>query len=237
MPLGLRMALRHLTVIPVGADARETDAAPARALPWFPLAGVVVAAVPSAVLLLPLPPLPRAALALCAWTAITGALHEDAWMDSADAALAVVPRERRLEILKDPHVGAHAVTALGLALVVRFAALGQVGWFVPLVAAVCGRWTMTLTLSHFTAARVHGLGAAYARDARAGASTLVSIALLAALLFIAGPLVLVGVAAALLTGLLVGAWLARRFGGLTGDGHGAAGYAAETAALIACAAA
>jgi cobalamin synthase len=48
-----------------------------------------------------------------------------------------------------------------------------------------------------------------------------------------GPVgVLVATACGLGAGLLMGAWLSARFGGLTGDGHGAAGLAAETVALL-----
>ena len=233
IPLGLRLALRHLTVLPLAADAREEHASPVHALLWFPLTGALIGAFAAAMLALPLPALPRAALALAAWAALTGALHEDAWMDSADAALAIATRERRHEILKDPHVGAHAVTALAIALLLRFSALGIAAWIAPIVAALCGRWMMVLTLAHFRAARTDGLGARFARDARAWPATAFALVMLCALSAAGGARVLLAGAVALTVGGVMARWLSVRFGGLSGDGHGAAGYAAETAALVA----
>lgn len=43
---------------------------------------------------------------------ITGAIHIDGYMDTADAVLSWRPLEKRLAILKDPHVGSFAVIAL-----------------------------------------------------------------------------------------------------------------------------
>jgi cobalamin 5'-phosphate synthase/cobalamin synthase len=206
---------------------------PAAALPWFPVVGVTVGALVALVLALPLPALPRAALALTVWTALTGGLHEDAWMDSADAALAVVTRQRRLEILKDPHIGAHAATALVLVMLVRFTALTVTPWLAPLVAATCARLTMVLTLTRFPAARTEGLGALFARDARALPASVVALAIVVLLSVLSPVRVLIATACGLAAGLAMGAWLSARFGGLTGDGHGASGLAAESVALLA----
>jgi adenosylcobinamide-GDP ribazoletransferase len=232
-PSGIRLALRHLTVLPLPWSDVERETAPAAALPWFPVAGLVIGTVVAVPLTLPLPALPRAALALALWSGITGALHEDAWMDTADAALAVVPRNRRLEILEDPHVGAHAVTALATVLLLRFSALTVAPSFAPIVAAVCGRWMMVLTLARFRPARADGLAAAFARDARALPATLIAGAILATLALLTTPVVAVAAIIAAVTGAMLAAWLDPRFGGLNGDGHGAAGFAAETAALLA----
>lgn len=40
---------------------------------------------------------------------ITGGIHADGYIDTVDAYLSFAEREKRLEILKDPHVGAFAV--------------------------------------------------------------------------------------------------------------------------------
>jgi adenosylcobinamide-GDP ribazoletransferase len=232
------MALRQLTALPIRYVAAESTASPARALPWFPVVGVPVGLVVGGTLALPLPPLVRAALALAVWVGVTGALHEDGLMDCADAALAPVGRERRLEILKDPRVGAFGVAAEGLALLVRFAALASVPATAPLVVAVSARWSMTLTLSMWRPARTDGLGARFAHEARAAPPTAVALVLLAAAsgiegrAFDAGSTTLLAVGGALSAGLGTAAWLSRRFGGLTGDAHGAAAVTAECAGLL-----
>jgi adenosylcobinamide-GDP ribazoletransferase len=155
-------------------------------------------------------------------------------MDCADAALPPVARERRLEILKDPRVGAFAVVVEGLALMLRFGALASVAPVAAVVAAVVGRWAMTLTLAGWPPARAGGMGARFAEGAGRVAPSLVALGILLAIGAVSGQLLrLAAASAAGLVGALgAAAWLSSRFGGLTGDAHGAAGVIAETAALL-----
>lgn len=234
IPPSLAAAVRHLTVLPVPYHPREAAVGPSRVLVWFPLVGLGIGSLVWTALVLPLPPLAGAAVALAVWTFVTGAFHEDGFLDCADAAMAAVPRERRLSILSDPHVGAHAVTAGGVLLILRFAALASAPAAAALAAPVVGRWCMTLTLSLWRPARAEGLGARFARDARPGPPTAMAAGVLA-LLAAFGDAARVGgsAAAGLAAGLGAAAFLAGRFGGVTGDVHGAAGLVAETAALLA----
>ena len=45
---------------------------------------------------------------------ITGGFHVDGFMDTMDAFHSYQPKEKKLEILKDSHIGAFAVLMLGL---------------------------------------------------------------------------------------------------------------------------
>lgn len=225
-------AVRLLTVLPVPAGLRPPDQ-PGRAATWFPLVGLLVGGIVYTVLILPVPPLPRAAFALVAWIALTGGLHEDGLADCADAAFAVATRERRLEILKDPRVGAHGAAAVMLGLLVRFSILSVVAPIAALLAAVLGRTVMAVSLATVPPARTDGLGAAYHRGARALPPLAVGAVLMAALGLAAGPRTLAAAVAAGLTAAAAAGFLVRRFGGLNGDGHGAVGLLAETAALAA----
>ena len=45
---------------------------------------------------------------------ITGGFHVDGFLDTCDALHSYQPRERKLEILKDSHIGAFAVIMLAL---------------------------------------------------------------------------------------------------------------------------
>lgn len=242
LPASLRTGIRFLTVLPVPLRG-EPHTAGAGA--WFPLVGLLIGIPLYAAMLLPLAPLPRAAVVLALWIVMTGGLHEDGWMDCMDAAFAPVSRERRLAILKDPHIGAHGVTGGVLLLLLRFGALTVVPPVATLAAPLIGRWAMALSVALAPPARTDGLGAEWARSARPVAATLCAAALLSAIaaaaLFaapeaappstalparIAGSWALGGLAA-----VACGSLLARRFGGLTGDGHGAVGLTAELAAV------
>ena len=230
----LRAAIGFLTVLRLPGSDREAgrETPPEGASLWFPLVGLLIGAPLFALMLAPIPDLPRALLVLVLWVALTGGLHDDAWIDSIDAAFAHVSRERRLEILRDPHVGAHGVTGAILLNLARFAALASVPAYAVLVAPVVGRWAMAASLALATPARDSGLGADMARGAKLPGTTIIALLILSGL---AAAFSFPGTLAAALVGgaaaAVWGSFLSRRFGGLSGDGHGSVGVAAEVAAL------
>ncbi|MCR5101067.1 MAG: adenosylcobinamide-GDP ribazoletransferase [Butyrivibrio sp.] len=64
-----------------------------------------------------------AALSLCIPILITGGFHIDGYMDTSDALSSFQDKEKRLEILKDPHIGAFSVIQLVLLGLLLFAAI------------------------------------------------------------------------------------------------------------------
>jgi adenosylcobinamide-GDP ribazoletransferase len=228
----LLVALGFLTVLPVGGRAADKDSAWRWATAWFPVVGLLIGAVLYAVMGLPVPAVPRAALVLALWVGLSGGLHEDGWADCFDAAFAPTSRARRLEILKDPHIGAHGASGLAILLLLRFAGLTSVPASAVLAAPVVGRWAMVLSLALATPARPTGLGARFAVSARPLAATLATAIALGglALVFPAGQL-LAAWSLGAIAGWVCSVFLGGRFGGLTGDGHGAVGLAAELVAL------
>ena len=165
-----------------------------------------------------------AALAVVADLALTGMLHMDGVIDSADGLLPHLSRERRLEVMAEPTVGAFGVVAVVAVLLVRWAALASAA---PDAVAVAGLWCVSRSLmvgvmASVPYARPGGLATTFGR---AGAvPALLGLAVGGAL---AGWAVL-GVVAGL--GVVALAW--RRLGGYTGDVLGAAGVLAETAGLV-----
>lgn len=227
---GLSAAFRLLTVLPAGA-ATDTDETGSWA---FPVVGLAVGLVAVPFLLLPLPPVSRAVLAVTAWIAVTGGLHEDGWADCADAALSPVSPERRRAILKDPRIGAHGATALVLLVLLRLGALVAAPVAAALVAPVVARWWMVVVVRLFPASSPEGLGAWFRREASPGAATLVGAGILAGIMA-GGLLGSASVAAAVVGGGAcgwgAGHFLSGRLGGIGGDAVGAAGVAAELGAL------
>ncbi|MCR5674106.1 MAG: adenosylcobinamide-GDP ribazoletransferase [Lachnospiraceae bacterium] len=85
-------------------------------LTFFPLVGAVIGLL-TALLNLPeqLRQIPAAARILLTVTIpilVTGGFHLDGFMDTEDALRSYASTEKRLEILKDPHIGAFAVIGL-----------------------------------------------------------------------------------------------------------------------------
>lgn len=242
------VAVRFLTIIPVpGADAGAEDRLPSPTT-FFPVVGLLMGALLVAIRgLLPGDGLLPAALVLLAWTGLTGALHEDGWADCADAALPPVDRERRVEILRDPLVGAHGLVAVVLLLLVRLAGIADAPIWALAVAPVVGRWAMVLSLAGARPLRSVGLGASMAPSARPVAASTMAMAALVLVFLVSfrtgwtAPRPAVAVAAAAAVGVAgvlawgLGTFLQQRLGGLSGDGHGAVGLVAETGALCALA--
>lgn len=57
---------------------------------------------------------------------ITGGIHMDGYLDTIDAISSYQSREKRLQILKDPHLGAFAVIYFGIYLLIYLACLFEI---------------------------------------------------------------------------------------------------------------
>lgn len=229
---GLILALQFLTRLPlpsVKADAQDF----ARAMRWFPAAGLVVGACVALPwwLLQPRDPWVGALAGLVGWVAITGALHLDGLGDVADGAGAAHgDRERLSAVMADPHVGSFAVVAIGLQLAAKLVLLhaiapAQVGALVlvPLLARIAPiGWTLFLPPLHA------GLGSKFREGVSRFHLALWSLAAITAALLLSPALLALFVAAP-----LWGWWLRARLGGISGDGHGAGIELVETALLAA----
>jgi adenosylcobinamide-GDP ribazoletransferase len=231
----------------LGALGFLTVAGPARtprpaALAWFPVVGAAIGAVvglvwwgASAAWQGPLVP---AALAVAADLVVTGLLHVDGLADSADGLLGHLSRERRLQVMSGPEIGAFGLAVTVAVLLLRFASFAGLR---PEVALVAGLWCLSRSLMVGAmlvvpyAREPGGLASAFlggpARIPRlaaaAGAAAGAALAI-----WSGGAAAAVGVGAGVLlpVGLLVLA--RRRLGGFTGDVLGAAVVLSETAALL-----
>lgn len=102
------LALTFLTTLPLPHIREVRDGDFAQASAYYPLAGYAVGGAVAGLLWLPVP-LPGgviAALSVGAWLLLTGMLHFDGLVDSADALFAMKTPAERLVILRDVHVGA-----------------------------------------------------------------------------------------------------------------------------------
>lgn len=235
----LRAGLGLLTRLPVTGDARGPDAA------WaWPLAGAVVAALAgglaTAALWLGLAPGFAAALALAAQAVLTGAMHEDGLADSADGLWGGWTRERRLEIMKDSHIGSYGVLALILSVLARWSALAALftagAVLAPLIAvAALSRVPMVALLAHLPNARGAGLAQSVGQPAPGVVWQAGGLALLLALIACGWAALAMALLAAMAAAGL--AWIARaKIGGQTGDILGASQQLAEVAVLAVAAA-
>ena len=189
----------------------------------FPLIGAVCGALWCLCGALPLPALVRAGGFCLIPVWVTGGIHLDGYADTCDALSSYGDREKKLEILKDPHCGAFAVIRLCSYFLAYFALCTAVQ-FTPRIG-LC--WTLALVLERalsglaiasFPLARNTGLAHTFASvaDRKAVRSVLLVLAGL-----LSAALVLLGGGALVLAALLV-FWRYRvvsdrQFGGITGD--------------------
>ena len=99
---------------------------------------------------------------------VTGGIHMDGFMDTCDALASRQSRERRLEILKDSHVGAFAVIGCAGALLLSAGLCADLplGAAPLLVAAfTASRALSALALAQFRSARPGGMLDGFARAA------------------------------------------------------------------------
>lgn len=199
------------------------------AICFFPLVGAVIGA---AVLLwiwlcgvLALAPFFRAAGCTALPLLLSGGIHMDGFCDTVDALSSHQSRERKLEILKDPHTGAFAIIFCGVWMTLYFGALTQPesmrSFGVVALGFVLSRAMSGLALANLKGARPSGMLQAFAD---ASHRTVVTAAMLLFLLLSAGGMVwlspLSGGAAVLAAALCLLHYRRmsyRQFGGITGD--------------------
>lgn len=187
-----------------------------------------------------MPVLTRSALVVVSWIAITGGLHLDGAMDTADG-LAVQQPQQRLEVMADSATGAFGAMAAISILLLKTAALTDLGdsrWLALIAACGWGRWGQQVAIARYPYLKATGKGAFHKAAIRSywdllpglllmlGLSGL-QILLMHRVVFALG-MALGGSAIAFLTG----AWLNRQFGGHTGDTYGA--VVEWTEALLLC---
>jgi len=232
----LRIAFGLMTTLPIKLPDDWSAGDSGRASVWYPLVGLVIGTLTwlawkGALLLFP--PLVAGIIALLAWVLLTGGLHLDGLADCCDGLLASVSVERRLEIMKDPHLGAFGVIGLILVLLLKGATLASLTPGTSLgilLAASVSRWYI-LPAGLLPLARPGGMGADFSSGLQrsfiyVGAILPVGLALVFGMRAVIS--LLAGLAAAALV-----LWLAKsRIGGVTGDVFGMVVEVVETAVLL-----
>ncbi len=203
-----------------------------------PLVGILIGAALSlldlALTYLHFPILLRSSLIVAGWVWITGGLHLDGVMDTADGLAASRNLPDRLRVMTDSNTGAFGVMAGAIALILKVTALASMESYRPLgliLAAGWGRWGQLVAITRYPYLKAEGKGAFHKRSVRSLKAAIPTGLLL--LLFSGLPIYLGGLSqllywklllAALLglsIAILVGGWFARQLGGHTGDTYGA----------------
>ncbi|MNI31355.1 Cobalamin synthase [compost metagenome] len=251
-------AFQFLSRFPVKAELDFTPELLRRSAKYYPLVGAAIGLIVGIIGIVSnmvLPSLPSAVMMLIVWVWLTGGLHLDGWMDSADALLSYRSREKMLEIMKDSHVGAMGVLACVLLLMFKMTLIsslldqGRLSVGIALLTApVWSRWFMAWAMRVWpTARRGEGLAVRFHGVTNRDIALSTGIALLLSAIGLMAGYVLDGDAyswqlLAIFYVLLpifalgVGAFMASRMnvrlGGLTGDTYGALNEGLEAILLL-----
>ena len=232
----LLTAFQFLTIFPAVIRRSFTAVELGRAVGYFPIVGLVLGSIfygmEIGLRLLFAAPL-VGVMILTAWLLLTRALHFDGFLDTCDGLFGGFTPERRLEIMRDPRVGAFGVAGGGMLLLAKYATI--VSLTNPLgllLAPVIGRWALSMAVFAYPYPREEGLGRDMKDNVQLPQVILAAVVTVLAAWSFAG---WTGLLAFALSGTLL--WLGagftlRRIPGLTGDSYGALCELVELAVLI-----
>jgi adenosylcobinamide-GDP ribazoletransferase len=199
---------------------------------WAPIIGLILGGIlclcDYGLALLEMPLVVRSTIIILLWLLLTGGLHLDGAMDSADG-LAVTDPTRRLAVMADSATGAFGAMA-GMAImilkIVSLSAITQQRWLVLLMIPAWARWAQVLAISIYPYLKAEGKGAMHSKgvepipDLLGG---LLALGAVASVQFYRQPVILIPSVAGvgLILSYLVGKYFDRAFGGHTGDTYGA----------------
>jgi adenosylcobinamide-GDP ribazoletransferase len=235
---GLLIAVRYLTIVPLPAGRAGDEIALGRAAAWFPVVGLVVGAfvaVADRLAAWLFPAVLGSLVTVTAWKIVTGGLHLDGLADCLDG-LGGTDRAHRLRIMDDSRIGAFGVTGLIFFLLFEIGVVAELPpaqrWRALLLAPTVARATPAVLARMFRRAKPDGHGAQFGDGlTAAGVAVAAAAAVAAALLLLAAEGIVAAVVAAAVA-VVVGAFMDRRLGGITGDVLGAGIETAELAVLV-----
>lgn len=175
-----------------------------------------------------------AALLLILPLLLTGGLHADGFMDTADGVFSGRERERKLAIMKDSRVGSFGVVAFVLLMFLQFALLLDMSPLLLVsaffVMPIIGRMAMVLAVSCFPYARADGMGKTFADMANRRTVAIAAVTT-SVLVIPIGLLATLALVLGVVFTLLFCGRMTAILGGVTGDVYGAATVLTETIVL------
>ena len=242
------IALQFLTRIFVVRQTVWTEESFGKSVKFFPAVGAVLgticAAIVGAINFFELP-LMTGTVGFAAMIILTGGIHCDGLMDSADGLFSGREREKILAIMKDSRAGSFGVVAMILIAAVEISTLAELAKLSTkflcaaiFSAPIIARLMMVWTIGAFPYARPDGMGKAFAMFTTRRTiffATVETFLLLIPLNLFDGKIFMCA-AVAMLIALLVtwrfATFAVEKIGGVTGDIYGAVTTLAEMFALI-----
>lgn len=234
------IALKFLTIFPVGKNLKIQDKKLAKSASYFPLVGALIGLLLIAVDFILRPFFPDSIVnlfILITLILVTGVLHLDGFIDSTDGLFSSQNKKRILEIMRDSKVGSFAITAVICLLLLKFSLLNEIQlnirYSTLILMPALSRWGVVYLAKIYPYARkTRGTGEPFARlvgTKELIKATLFMAILIGLLLQLKGIIVWLAVFVAL---ILLSKWINKKIGGMTGDTYGAIIETIEVVFLI-----
>jgi adenosylcobinamide-GDP ribazoletransferase len=225
-------ALVFYTIIPLPSTWTLDFKRIARWATWIGfLIGMLLAGLNFLLLQTPLSSFLRGVLVVAAWIAITGGLHLDGVMDTADG-LAVPDPERRLAVMSDSRTGAFGVMAAVVLILLKVGAIAALtsprSCVFLILVPIWGRWAQVLAIALYPYLKAEGKGAFHRRSLKLPQDLWPSVVLFVGISITSialEPHQWLSHGGSLALGLFIswgiGAWFYQQLNGMTGDSYGA----------------
>jgi adenosylcobinamide-GDP ribazoletransferase len=167
---------------------------------------------------------------------LTGGLHLDGLSDTADALLSRRPKDEMLKIMRDSHAGVMGILSLIVIILLKIAFLSCI---LPpsktkALILMCGlsRWSLVMTLFLFPYVRQEGKAKVYSDSVNPTIFAWATIITVAYVLLFAKAQGLIILAIIALISYLMGKFMHKKIGGITGDTLGALNETIEAIVLL-----
>jgi adenosylcobinamide-GDP ribazoletransferase len=224
----LLLALQFLTIIPVKIKDID-DNKMATALIYFPviglLLGLILVGADNFLIFLGIKQFSVNIILIILLIILTGGLHLDGLADTCDAFLSRKDKEEMLRIMRDSHIGVMGVLSLISVILLKIAFLSSIIVSLKMISLllICtlSRWSLVFAIFLFPYARKEGKAKAFIQGVnlkKLSAATIIALLLAFIIWKFNGLAVFIIIAA---TTYLIGKFISRRLGGITGDALGA----------------
>ena len=217
---GFSLAINMLTTIPFFKVHKFFDGINGYAVMFYPVIGFILGTILYIISYFLEPYLASTHIHIiifALWVVLTGALHLDGLSDAIDALF--VPKQRAIEVMKDPHVGAMGMTYTGVFLILKASVLWHLQslWMLPLIL-MYARFNVVIAIYFLPYIRENGMST-LAKKEFSQTQLLISLFMVISimLLFVKGFILLL---ISLISLFLFKLWFTKRFDGFSGDLYG-----------------
>ena len=216
---GFALALSMLSILPFFKVHDFYKGINGYAVMFYPLVGFILGVILYFVATLLTPYVPHAHLGVilfALWVLLTGALHLDGFADTVDGLF--VPKERSLEVMKDPHNGGMGMLFGGTFLILKASSLAHFEAYVFLpIILLLPRFMIVLAIKYAPYVSPNGMSTLAKEELQ---SRQVFVALLYTLLFVLFYNSWMLLAVSVILFLFITKFFIHRYGGFTGDIYG-----------------